>query len=144
MSMRGFTIIETFVVVSITAIIFVMGAPITVDFFSSQQLSDQTLNMMTILRRAQVDARTQLNDLDHGVYFTSGSYTLFSGPSYATRTTSYDEVFTVPSEVSTSGISEVVFTKLTGVPSTISTLSVTQGSTTKQISINAMGKIEQE
>jgi hypothetical protein len=71
------------------------------------------------------------------------SITLFKGASYAARETDYDEDFTVSSSMTVSGVTEVVFDKLTGDPQATGSLTLTTiHGETAIVSLNAKGTVE--
>lgn len=66
--------------------------------------------------------------------------TLFKGASYVARDVVYDEVFDVPTSITPSGVSEIVYTKFTGLPSVTGTVTLTSNTNeTRSITINAKG-----
>jgi type II secretory pathway pseudopilin PulG len=140
--MKGFTILELLLVIGAAIVIAALTVPVGVRFFQTQTLDEATSGIMETMRRAHNQAVFQKNDSAFGVKFLSGSYVLFQGNSYDTRTQSEDESFEVSSGIATSGIDEVVFAKLTGIPNTTGTLTVTSGSDSQTININAHGKVE--
>jgi Tfp pilus assembly protein FimT len=138
----AFTMAELLIVITIVTVLTMLTLPLGVDFYRKQNLDEVTGDILGALRRAQNQAVFQLNDSAFGVEFLSGSYVIFQGSSYAGRTQSEDEAFTISGGVTTSGITEVVFAKHTGIPDTTGTLTLTSGSDTKTVNINAYGKIE--
>jgi len=78
-----------------------------------------------------------------GVYIQSGSMTLFLGPSYAGRDTSFDEDIEIAPTITPSGLSEVVFDKVSGFPQSTGTITLTsETNVVRTITINAKGVIE--
>ena len=142
--MRGFTLLELLLVIGAATLIAVFTIPVGIRFFQTQILDEATSGMLTNLRRAHSKAIFQKNDSAFGVKFLSGSYVLFQGGSYVLRTQSEDESFTLGGGISTSGIDEVIFAKLTGIPNTTGTLTITSGSDSQSLNINAQGKVERQ
>lgn len=140
--MKGFTLIEITVVVAISIALLVFSIPVVVHFLSYQTLQDTQATLVASLRQAHTNALYQKNDSAFGVRFLSGSYVLFQGASYATRTASYDITTTIPASVTVSGITEVVFTKRTGIPSTTGTILLQSGNRNRSVTINQQGSIE--
>ena len=141
---KGFTLVEMLLVIGIAITIGALAMPVAVNFYVSQGLDETTRDIVETLRRARSQAITQYNDSAFGVRFEWGSYILFQGSSYASRTQSEDETFTFITGTGTSGITEVVFAKLTGKPNSTGTLTVATGNKSQNISINVQGKIEIE
>ncbi len=140
--MKGFTLIEITIVVAITIALLVVTIPAVVRFLSYQTLQDTQTTLVATLRQAHTNALYQKNDSAFGVRFLSGSYVLFQGSSYAARSAAYDITTTVPAGVSVSGITEVVFTKRTGVPSTTGAILLQSGTRSLSVIINQQGSIE--
>lgn len=98
--------------------------------------------MAQTMRRAQTVAQGVDGDTGWGVYLQSGSITLFKGTSYAARDSSFDEAFEVPTSITPTGISEIVFTKFSGIPQTTGTITLTSNTNeTRNITINAKGMV---
>lgn len=142
--MRGFTMLELLLVIAAAILIATFTIPVGIRFFQTQSLDEAASGILETLRRAQNQAAFQKNDSAFGVKFLSGSYVLFQGGSYAGRTQSEDENFTLSGSITTSGIDEVVFAKLTGIPNTTGALTITSGDDTQTLNINAQGKIEKQ
>lgn len=142
--MKGFTLVELLIVIAVASLVSLFTLPVGTKFFQSQTLDEASGDILNTLRRAYSQAVFQKNDSAFGVKFLSGSYALFQGSSYAARTISEDESFTLSTGVTTSGIDEIVFAKLTGIPNTTGTLTVTLGSDSQVLDINSHGKIERQ
>lgn len=140
--MKGFTLIEITIVVAITIALLVFTVPAVVRFLSYQALQDTQTTLVATLRQAHTNALYQKNDSAFGVRFLSGSYVLFQGSSYAARSATYDITTTIPAGVTVSGITEVVFTKRTGVPNTTGTILLQSGNRSRSVTINQQGSIE--
>ena len=139
----GFTMIEILLVIAGVILIAALTIPVGIRFFQTQTLDETMAGILETLRRAQNQAIFQKNDRAFGVKFLSDSYVLFQGTSYE-EFPSEDESFSLPSGTTTSGINEVVFSKLTGIPNTTGTLTITSGNDSQVININEQGKIEKE
>lgn len=103
---------------------------------------DNTLTTVAqTLRRAQLLSQTNERDSTWGMRVQSGSVTLFRGNTYASRDTSFDEIVTTSSSITPSGITEVVYSKMTGLPNTTGTLTLSATNDTRTIVINAKGAL---
>jgi len=72
----------------------------------------------------------------------TGSIVVFRGTSYAGRDSSYDEVFSIPTNLAFTGVSEVVMDKLTGYPQTTGTTTLTTVSGDSHgLTINSKGMV---
>lgn len=139
----GFTLIELLITIAIASAVATMTLPVGMRFYQMQTLDEAAIDMLSALRRAYAHAVFQKNDSAFGVKFLSGSYTLFQGSSYAARTVSEDENVNLSSGLTTSGIDEIVFSKLAGTTSD-AVLTVSLGSDNRNIAVNTKGKAERQ
>ncbi len=138
----GFTLIEVLLSVALIAGAFAVTGPVLHSFYLWSELNVVATETAQSLRRAQVLARSGQDDSQWGVRIDSGLVTIFQGPSYAGRDSTYDELMTYPQAITASGLSEVVFVKSSGAPSATGTITFTspQGQT-KVITVNAEGAV---
>ncbi len=141
----GFTLIETLLVVAIIVVIFAFSAPYGLNFYQNQLVSETQINIIDALERSRHSAVLQKNDSKFGVAFNqiegSNSYVVFQGNSYAQRVGAEDDIYPVLSEIVFSGLGEVVFSKLTGLPSATGTITITYGDVSKSVTINDSGLV---
>lgn len=138
---HGFTLIELLIVIALGIIIVAITVPIGLNFYNNQILDEASKDILSTLRKAQSYSMFQKNNSAFGIKFLSDSYVLFQGVSYGARTQSQDEIFNIPSGISTSGINEIVFSRIAGT-TTASTLTIRSGNNNQVISINTYGKAE--
>ena len=101
-----------------------------------------TVEITQSARRAQVLAQTVDGDISWGIKIQLGSLIMFKGASYTTRDTNFDEVFEIPTSITPSGVTEIIFTKFTGLPQTTGTFTLTSNTNeTRNITINAKGTV---
>lgn len=141
---QGFTLIEMLLSVSIITLLVGISVPVYATFIGRNDLEVTRQGIVESLRRAQTYARAVEGDSTWGVAVVSGKAVLFKGASYAARDTAFDENITINSSITTSGLSEVVFTKLSGAPSATGTATFTQATTndSRTVTINAKGMVE--
>lgn len=140
-NIAGFSLIEVLLSVAIIGTLAGLSLPVYASFQSRNDLDLTTQSVADALRRAQVYARGVSGDSQWGVAFQSSSVTLFKGSSFATRDTAYDEVISLPG-ISTSGLTEVLFSKLSAVPSTTGSIALTTNTNeVRTITINAKGMV---
>lgn len=111
---KGFTLVEIILVVSIFIILTAVLVPIGLGFYANQQLESNTQELIFNLRRAQEKSMSVEEDSSFGIYFEDDKYILFKGNSYSERDFSYDEVFVLPRIINREGDSEIVFSKFNG------------------------------
>jgi len=144
--MKGFTLFEILLIISIIFFLAALVLPISLSFYSNQQMQANGQQILQTLRRAQVKAMAVEADSTFGVYFdnTNKKYILFKGNSYKEigRDAQYDEVFELPKTIMISGLLEVVFSKLEGKPVPIGgDIALTSGGLIQVININEIGRI---
>jgi prepilin-type N-terminal cleavage/methylation domain-containing protein len=139
--MKGFTFVEFLLVMTIIVVLLALTIPLGISFYQSQQLNITAEEIIQALRRAQLKSMSQ-SEHSFGVYLgsgQSGQYVLFRGNSYASRDD--EEIFDIPDDISFSGLSEVVFSKLNGIPSVSDDIILINDSNTGVININEAGRI---
>ncbi len=142
MKNAGFTLLEVLLSVAAIAIIAGISVPIYQSFQVRNDLDIATVTIAQAFRRAQLLSQAVDGDTGWGVFVQSGSITLFKGISYAARDTAFDEIFEVPTNITPTGVSEIVFTKFTGNPQTTGTIILTSSTNeTRSIIINAKGMV---
>ncbi len=140
---RGFTLIEILLSVTIIGILAGLSLPVYRTFQVKNDLSIAVDTVVQSARRAQELSRATQGDETWGVDVRSGSITVFQGANYASRNTDRDETFEIASSMNVSGVTEFVFTKLTGLPQTIGSLTLTTvAGETAIVTINSKGMID--
>ncbi len=122
---KGLTLIEILLSLAIIGLIAGFSAPVYQSFMVRNDLDIATGAVAQVLRYAQTQSQAIHGDSPWGVHIGGGNITLFKGTSYASRDTDYDEETSFPSTLSASGLTEIVFTVLTGAPQTTGTLMFT-------------------
>ncbi|MFA6594385.1 MAG: prepilin-type N-terminal cleavage/methylation domain-containing protein [Candidatus Buchananbacteria bacterium] len=140
----GFTLVELLLSLSLIAVVSVMSIPIYQSFQTKNDLAVATNGLVQSLRRAQILSQSMVGDSGWGVFVTSGSAVLFRGSSYGSRNALYDESSTMPTTITVSGLSQIVFDKFTGEPVATATGNIFLVSINKEtstIGINSQGMI---
>lgn len=138
---RGFTLVELLLSIAMIGVLSAITAPVWSRIQTKNDLDVATVTLVHSLRRAQALSVASDGDSVWGVETLSGSITVFKGDSYATRDTTYDEVFDLPAAIAVGGPAEITFSKLLGAPSTTGTISLTDGSDSANIVINSKGMV---
>ncbi|MCW1930560.1 MAG: prepilin-type N-terminal cleavage/methylation domain-containing protein [Candidatus Kerfeldbacteria bacterium] len=125
MQRSGFTLLELLLSVAMIAILTSMVIPFSRSYYTKNGLSLATDSTVQAIRQAEHYARAQINDTQWGVYVTTGRIVVFSGNTYATRVEVEDITFEISNTITISGTSEFVFEKLTALPTTTGTLTLT-------------------
>lgn len=138
----GFTLIELLLVMAVVTIITAISAPFYVSLSRGNDLDAATSLLAQDLYQAQSYSRNRNQDSQWGVAINGQVITLFSGASYATRTTANDVVYTVPSSIAISGSSQIVYSKLYGLPQSTASFTLTGGDRTQTVVVNNKGMVE--
>lgn len=138
---RGFTLVELMMVIAILVLLITVSLPLAINFYKTRTLDVYEQGFVQALRRAQLKAMSVEADFSFGVYIGSDQYVLFRGNSYLARDIAYDEVFDLPDNLLVQGLSEIVFSKLRGIPSNTGDITLTINNQTETININEMGRI---
>lgn len=117
----GFTLIEILVVLGIITIIGSISIIMGVDDYRRQLFRSDRDLLVTALQHARAQSVSSIclgsgctGGKPHGVYIGADEYVMFQGASYATRDSDVDAVIEADSNITQSGISEVVFEQLSG------------------------------
>jgi len=141
---NGFTIIELSLVIALFIVVLSFAVPYGLRFFRIERLDGTSRDILTNLRLAQSQATSQRDDSDFGLYLEQGTITLFKGSGYSTREVAYDWVIEFSDQIIISGLSEVVFYCLTGLPSDTGEIRLESIDRTNIITINQHGAISLE
>ena len=139
----GFTILEVMLVIGVLALLFLIGVPLTFNFYLNYELTTERDNFIAIHQQARNAAMTGEGGTDHGVYITNDGYVLFEGESYASRSTDRDLNISRSGLIEIIGPTEIVFDSLSGRTASAA-FSVTNGEKTFSIDINMEGNISWE
>lgn len=123
----GFTVIELLIVVSIAAVIAGFVLIGFKNFASYQQFNQAGGDIKFILNQSQLYARSAVDDDYHGIRFSANSLTQFTGNIYSAAdpdnvVTDYNLV-TIQFDL-VGGADEIVFDKLSGLPSATGTVTI--------------------
>lgn len=139
---RGFTLVEVLLSISIITVLVGLSLPVYASFHNRNDLDLTAQTIAEALRRGQTYSRGSSGDSQWGVHVSSASAVLFKGTSYASRDVSYDETVIIPASMAPSGLTDVLFSRLSGYPNTTGSITLTSNTTdTRTISINAKGMV---
>lgn len=141
--MRGFTLLEVLLVIATIAVLAAISVPVYSNLQVRNDLDVVTNTSLQTLRRAQTLSQAVDGDSTWGVKLQQADITLFKGTSYSDRDTNFDEAYSLSGNVTPSGISELVFAKLSGNPTTTGTITLTSSNNEIQnITINSKGFLD--
>ncbi len=142
--MRGFTLIEILLTMSLVAIVGLLSAPFYGRFIVSQEVGVALDELEGSLRKAQAYAMVGKNDARWGVSVDADRITLFQGDSYVGRNAAFDEVYDIQGGVVITGVGEVIFSRVTGRPDTTPTVTVSGNGVTEIFVMNSEGVLEKQ
>ena len=141
-SRSGFTLIELILVLAIMLTISVMAPTFYSRFLLQNAVANTTDQLSGSLRKAQIYSMVGKQNSAWSVNYSSNTITAYKGTVFATRNTSFDEKFSVNTNVSVSGITDINFARLTGIPTpSTSTIIISSGTNSDTITINSQGVV---
>jgi prepilin-type N-terminal cleavage/methylation domain-containing protein len=139
----GFTLIEVLLSVTLLGMLVGISLPVYETFVRRNDLDLTTQSIASMLRRAETYARAVSTDTAWSVEIQPTAVTLFQGTSFATRNTAFDETVGVPDSVTSGGLAEVQFAKLSAAPNTTGSITLTStASSTRTVTINSKGMVD--
>lgn len=139
----GFTLIEVILAVSLLIIIGGFSLVFSSNFLLQNAAANTRDQFLGELRKAQIYALGGRENSAWGVQYSSNVITLFKGNSYASRDSAFDEVYESNENIQVTGLTEVVFSRMTGLPNTTGTITISGTSVTKTVTIGEQGVISQ-
>lgn len=137
---KGFTLLELLLVVAIMGVLAVVGTPMYLSLQAENEMSITSLTISDILHRAQLKSQAVDDDDSWGVEIKKGSVIIFKGTNFVNRNPIYDEEYSLSNAVDLSGLSEVTYSSLYGVPNTTGEIKLKHlDGRQSQLSINAIG-----
>ncbi len=140
--MKGFTLIEVLIVIAILGGLAGLGLFVSIDFYKSYAFHSEKNIVVSIIQKVRSQSLANINESKHGVYFGTNNYVIFQGENYASRNATYDEIIQANSLVSHSGLTEIVFDQLTGLPAATASIVLSDGLRSSTISIGNEGRID--
>ncbi len=140
---RGFTLPEVLISITLLSIIAGMIIPMYRTFLVRNDLDSSVATLAQNLRRAQSLSQAGDGDMGWGVHVGVGSILVYKGPNFITRDSSFDENTSIPTSIVPTGIVEVAFSKVIGMPSATGTFTLTsQNNEKRNVSINEKGMVD--
>jgi type IV fimbrial biogenesis protein FimT len=138
----GFTLLEVLLAIVLIAILVGIGMPTYFTLIAKNDLDVAKNQVAQSLGRAKVLAISSDGDITWGVKILSGNIIVFKGVNYSSRDINYDEVYGISLSVVASGLTEIVFSKMTGFPQSTGTITLTSNNgEIRNIAVNLKGTI---
>ncbi len=138
-NIAAFTLIEILLVVVIILILVSSSAVFYSRFIFQNAVSNTVDQLVGSFRKAQIYSMTGRQNGVWGVRYAGNTLTLFLSGNSA-----FDERFSVNPQVSLSGLNELTFAKVSGLPSATATITVSANNTSKTITVNGEGVVSRQ
>lgn len=130
LTFKAFTYIELIIVISLALLLGLLSTPFLSRFLVQSSTNDTYNQVISELRKAQLYATSGKQNGPWGVYYGTiggvNKIVLYQGSSYAAHTnTAYDESFAVNPNVTITGLSDINFAQVSGIPSENTTITIT-------------------
>ncbi|MDP1689244.1 MAG: prepilin-type N-terminal cleavage/methylation domain-containing protein [bacterium] len=141
-TLKGFSLIEVLVVISIFTMLLGIGLFFSFDFYRGYQISTERDIAVGILEKARSRAMSNIFESSHGVHVEQGQYVIFRGNIYVVGAGT-NEVIPGNATISKNPMPyDIVFAELTGLPDIAGNLTLSDGVNIKIITINNEGRID--
>lgn len=143
---QGFTLFEIIVVLAIGMIAVLAALSLSINRMQAAQTESLLNDMESAVFLYQQHAFAHYNDVGHGIYFGTDSYTLFTGEEYSEAVT--EEEVTFPADVSVVSVTlsdssrEIVFEPGTFRPSAYGSILLSDGVNGFSFDVNREGLLE--
>ncbi|OGC48473.1 hypothetical protein A2W32_05195 [candidate division WWE3 bacterium RBG_16_37_10] len=138
----GFTLLEVLLSIAVIGLIAGIGTPIYLSLQTRNDLYIAENSTVHSLRHAQLLSQIVDGDSSWGIYLQNGSVTIFRGLNYSSRNTDFDKIIILPGNITTSGVSEIIYEKFTGIPLATGTITLTSNANEiKNITVNSKGMV---
>lgn len=139
---KGFTLIEFALSLALIGILASIFIPISGLLQSRNNLDLATTITVHALRRTQILSQAVESDTSWGINISNGNVIIFKGTNFIERDMNFDEIFNLPSNITLSGIGEIIFAKFSGEPQTVGNIILTSSNNeTRKITINQKGMV---
>ena len=139
--LNGFSLVELIVVLGIFFLILGISTSVYSSFKSHNNLEITTSGIVEAIRFAQSSSQSGKGDSKWGVEVLPNEVVIFKGDSYLSRDILFNESLNFAGGISASGLSEIVFEKITGTTFNTGTIILSNGSEIKSINVNEKGTV---
>ncbi len=136
---KGFTIIELILVMALFLIIGTLSTAFYSRLYTQSTVTSVTDQLTQSFRKAQSYAMNSKQNGNWGVHNGTSQMTLFQGNTYAGRNAVFDESFSVNGNITVTGFTDLIFSRLTGTPSATVIITIKGNDNTKIMIINNQG-----
>ena len=145
----GFTLVEILLTIGIFSVFIFATLPLIGGIIYQSDLESASLIIVSTMRQAESGARNGLEDSVWGVKLAYPQVILFKGGTYDTRDNTRDMSYSLGSNLTLTGLSEIRYSKMNAIPYASDNTIITNGniiitnlnSKTVTININAKGRL---
>ena len=143
---RGFTALETFIVLSVAILLIVIVLPSFQAMRNNQVLKATASEVVSALDQARSQALSSIDSSEYGVHFELNEIIIFKGTTFSSPDPNNENIsITSPASISsinlTGGAVDVYFDRLSGAPNKTGTITISISTFSKVIIISATGAI---
>ncbi len=141
---KGFTMIEILIVLAIIAIMIAVVLPSFSQMRKNEVLKSAVEDVASAINKAKSQSQSSIDSSEYGVHFETNQAVIFSGTAYSAVAASNQRVaITSPASITSitlsGGGSDIYFDRLSGEPNKTGTITISNGLTSKIITISATG-----
>jgi len=137
---NGFTLLEVLLSITLVSALLIVSTMVYYPLMLRNELTVAVNQTTEALARAFFLSAGAQSDSEWGVHLETGSATVFKGASYSSSDL-YNEVYSIAQSVSFSNLTDIVFLKMTGLPQSTGTITLTSSIGSKNVTINSKGTI---
>lgn len=138
---RAFTLIEIIIVIALFSALVLIGVPFSQSNLAASELDAAAEVTVKSLKLTQTQSQAVKEDDTWGVRIDGHNIVQFKGASYAARDQAYDGITQFSNKTIFSGLTEVVFSKIDGLPDQSGDIVIENFGKTRTITIYANGAI---
>lgn len=136
---KAFSLIEILLIIALMGAVLLIGIPLGQTALTGSEIDTAYEVGLKSLRLAQAKSQGGYEDSTWGVRFQQPNIIIFKGSSFQTRDASYDVKTVLGAKVGYSGINEVYFSKIEGIPSVTGSINIFSYEKSRVIQINSNG-----
>lgn len=138
---KGFSFLELLVVIAIILVLATSSTTFYTMFLSQSTLQNAVDGVVGQVRKAQVYAMVGRESSNWGIHNGLTQIILFKGSTYGGRDVTFDETFPINPPATISGFTDIIFSRMTGTPSSMPTIIISTNIASKSVTLNNRGVI---
>lgn len=144
--MRGFTLVETLIVVAILVVVASVSMPALFSVQSGTSIRATAESLTHTFRYAQQLSRNGYQNDSWGVYIDDANkhFVLYRGVNYGARVAAYDEIISYPPSqyITTTYGDDLIFSRYSGLPLQAGTTTISIEGSIVDVSVGNLGLIQ--